>query len=84
MPKYITNYWLEHYCDHFCTLCGCRGVIDTRGVKTPGGAEVGRLNWCICPNGQALRKQSGGPPDQVAFDRYIMMQWCRWSGNNEL
>jgi hypothetical protein len=52
----VTNYWLEFYCDQHCTLCGNRGWIDTRGVKTPAGFSVGRMNYCICPNGQALRK----------------------------
>ncbi len=67
-----------------CTLCGQRGIIDTRGVKTPAGVEVGRLNWCLCPNGQAMREQSGDrlpadfpeytqlmcPEHQIAFDAW--------------
>lgn len=57
--KQLTAYWLENYCDDHCTLCGNRGVIDSRGVKTPAGKEVGRLNYCICPNGRSLRKQKG-------------------------
>jgi len=40
-----------------CTLCGNCGVIDTRGVRTPAGLAVGRLNYCCCPNGLALRRQ---------------------------
>jgi dCMP deaminase len=55
----ITAYWLEHYATEHCTLCGNRGVIDSRGVMTPGGHLVGRLNYCICPNGQALRAGNG-------------------------
>lgn len=54
----ITNYWHKHYATDHCTLCGNRGVIDSRGVATPAGLVVGRLNWCLCPNGQALRKQT--------------------------
>lgn len=52
----ITRYWLEHYCDEQCTLCGNSGIVDTRGVKTAAGHNVGRINFCICPNGQTLRK----------------------------
>lgn len=53
----VTRYWLDHYTDKHCTLCGNRGVIDTRGTKTPAGFEVGRLNYCICPNGQIMRHE---------------------------
>ena len=53
--EHVTEYWLEHYATDVCTLCGNHGVIDTRGVKSPNGIDVGRLNYCICPNGQALR-----------------------------
>jgi hypothetical protein len=52
----IIDYWLENYCDEVCTLCGNSGVIDTRGVTAPNGGKVGRLNWCICPNGISLRE----------------------------
>ena len=51
----VTNYWLDFYCADHCTLCGNWGWIDTRGVRTPAGVQVGRVNYCICPNGQALR-----------------------------
>lgn len=56
-PKHyvVTNYWLDFYCADHCTLCGNWGWIDTRGTRTPAGVEVGRVNYCICPNGQALR-----------------------------
>lgn len=54
---HVTDYWLKHYSTQHCTLCGNRGVIDSRGVQTPAGYPVGRLNYCICPNGQALRDQ---------------------------
>ena len=53
----VTNYWYQFYVkDGFCSLCGNHGVIDTRNVRTPVGHTVGRLNYCICPNGQAMRK----------------------------
>lgn len=58
----VTDYWMEHYCGDHCTLCGNSGVIDSRGVRTAAGFEVGRLNWCVCPNGQAIRAQVKGLP----------------------
>lgn len=60
--KVVADYWFEHYrkpFEHYqighCTLCGNSGVIDTRGMKTAAGVEIGCLNHCICPNGQVLR-----------------------------
>jgi hypothetical protein len=61
----ITRYWLANYSKEHCTLCGNWGVIDTREVMTPAGFRCGRLNWCICPNGQAIRKQVGTSPEQI-------------------
>lgn len=55
----LTDYWYAHYAAGACTLCGNRGVIDTRGVATHAGMVVGRRNYCICPNGQMMR--AGGP-----------------------
>jgi hypothetical protein len=52
----ITNYWHDYYCTDHCTLCGNTGIIDTRGTKTNAGLLVGRVNYCICPNGQIMRK----------------------------
>lgn len=51
----VTAYWLKHYMTDHCTLCGNHGWIDTRGTRTPAGKDVGRVNYCICPNGQQLR-----------------------------
>lgn len=54
----ITDYWHKHYATDHCTLCGNWGVIDTRAsAVTPAGYRTGRLNFCICPNGQAMREQ---------------------------
>lgn len=61
----ITRYWAQFYCtsgETHCTLCGNSGIIDTRGIKTPAGVSAGRLNWCICPNGQTLRRAYNGEP----------------------
>lgn len=71
----LTNYWLEHYVEKgHCSLCGNRGLIDTRGLKTLAGVEVGRVNYCVCPNGQEARKHRAPldvdtPPDQAARRR---------------
>ncbi len=49
--------YLDRFFPHpFCSLCGNHGIIDTRGVKTPDGIEVGARNFCLCANGQAMRR----------------------------
>ena len=56
----ITKYWLAHYVSgrNLCSLCGNRGQIDTcETAISAAGVKAGRINFCICPNGQALRKQ---------------------------
>ncbi len=54
----ITAYWQAHYASDHCTLCGNWGIIDSRASAiTPAGVRVGRLNFCICPNGTSLREQ---------------------------
>lgn len=56
----ITDYCFKYYLEKdLCSLCGNSGVIHTEGVRTAAGVEVGRANYCICPNGQAMREQSG-------------------------
>jgi hypothetical protein len=53
----VTNYWLEFYVqEKCCSLCGNQGIIDTTGLQAPNGKLVGRKNYCICPNGQSMRK----------------------------
>lgn len=49
--------WLEFIVDGHCSLCGNKGVIDTLGMTTPAGKDVGSLHYCICPNGRALKRQ---------------------------
>jgi len=51
----LSHYWVKHYATDGCTLCGNSGIIDTRGLKSPAGRPFGRLNYCICPNGQIKR-----------------------------
>lgn len=58
----ITDYWLKYYIDEnssCCSLCGQSGIIHTEGIRTPAGVEVGTVNYCICPNGQARRADNG-------------------------
>ncbi len=69
--KAITDYWDKYYLTEeetilegvkysysMCSLCGNQGIIDTRTTAiSPKGNYLGRLNFCICPNGQALRKR---------------------------
>lgn len=54
----VTDYWYHFYSEDLCTLCGNIGWIDTRGVRSAAGVEAGRVNWCICPNGQLIRHQT--------------------------
>jgi hypothetical protein len=71
----VTRYWMSFYVnDGLCSLCGNRGAIDTRGKETMAGKVVGRLNWCICPNGQRLRqamhpRQPGDVIDETAYSK---------------
>lgn len=55
----LEDYWLKYAATMHCTICGNCGIIDSRGVSTAAGYVVGRLNWCICPNGQTMREQTG-------------------------
>lgn len=64
ITKPIADYWSKNYCTMHCTLCGNTGIIDTRGTRTPAGWEVGRLNWCLCPNGQLMRYHSKSEPTE--------------------
>ena len=53
----VVRYWMEHYVNlGLCSLCGNSGVVDTTGVRSPAGVACGRRQWCICPNGQAMRR----------------------------
>lgn len=53
----VVDYWFKHYVNMaHCSLCGNTGEIDTRATAiTAAGLTVGRLNYCLCPNGQVLR-----------------------------
>lgn len=67
LNKAVTECWLENYvsANGLCSLCGNHGTINTTEVRSPAGAKAGRINFCICPNGQAMRAQ-GKPADGFA------------------
>lgn len=70
----VTKYWIENYANkNMCSLCAQSGKIDTMGISTPAGMSVGRVNYCICPNGQSLR----GQQDETGLDvRSIIKRIC--------
>jgi hypothetical protein len=59
----VTEYWRKYYINDdvplgLCSLCGNSGFIDTTlSAISPAGIHAGRKNFCICPNGQAMRKK---------------------------
>jgi hypothetical protein len=53
----ITGYVMKYYVRPHCSLCGNSGIVDTNGVKTAAGILVGTRQPCLCPNGQAMRKE---------------------------
>ncbi len=54
--EYAIIFYSTEWPPHICTLCGNSGIVDTRGVTSARGRACGRLNYCICPNGQTLRQ----------------------------
>ena len=66
MDDVITAYWMKYYATDHCTICGNHGIIDSRRVRTPAGVVVGRVNYCICPNGQAMREQAASTSTEGA------------------
>jgi len=51
--------WLDCYVvNGLCGLCGQSGIIHT-AVKSPVGVPCGGYFFCLCPNGQTMRKQLG-------------------------
>ena len=67
----VSRYWLTHYLGStvnprmnmeisICSLCGNTGIVDTTNSAFDAwGNNVGRKNWCVCPNGQAFRSKKG-------------------------
>ena len=62
--------WYEFVNKGMCSLCGQSGIINTTGVATPAGLLVGRLNWCICPNGRALKEAYKSEPTAELHAHY--------------
>lgn len=67
----IDQYWLTHYNTKVsdqdtgftypvCALCGGHGVIHSK-CFSPRGNPVDMKLFCICPNGQAIRKLGRDP-----------------------
>ena len=55
----LTEYWHTHYIDKkttLCSLCCNTGIIDSTSAVSPIGIQAGKLNFCICPNGRAMRR----------------------------
>jgi len=64
----IDEYWNIHYVHpqlKSCVLCGNTGIIDTTDTAIPpqGSPSIGGKHFCVCPNGQQLRK-AGYDPSQ--------------------
>jgi len=78
--KAVVDYWIEHYLGGrlgLCTLCGNSGVIDTRGrAISPAGQHSGKLNFCICPNGQTMRLSGAELCEQPVPDTIIEEADC--------
>jgi len=68
--KAIDEYFWHNFFNEdvrLCSLCGNSGVIDTRNTAVSGGGiNAGRLNYCICPNGRAMREEGA---DMEAYMR---------------
>lgn len=66
--KALTSYWEKYYLTEettdigtysMCSLCANQGIIDTtQSAISPNDNYLGRKNFCICPNGQAMRKHT--------------------------
>ena len=65
----LRQLWLDEYVDDrtgLCSLCGNRGRIDTRErAVSHAGVHAGRVNFCICPNGRAMKKAAKVVPREV-------------------
>lgn len=60
------EYMFDHYLSPqgLCVLCGNSGVVDTRSSAVSGaGVRPGVRTYCLCPNGQALRKRKAAIDD---------------------
>jgi len=62
----IDRFWMTNYIVRtddgitHCGLCGNNGVIHSK-CFTPRGNKIDQKFFCICPNGQALKKLRRDP-----------------------
>jgi len=58
----VADFWLKHYLhEGLCSLCGNSGSFVKNGFSNKEGTFFPkRTHFCICPNGQILRKTSLG------------------------
>lgn len=55
--KLLSEIWKEEYQTlGFCIICDNSGIIDTRD-KVFAGYSIGRISFCICPNGRIMKKK---------------------------
>lgn len=62
VSKAVSQYWMTYYLSErgVCSLCGNRGRVTTLIDDPPFGLTQSKTtHYCICPNGQAMRKQKG-------------------------
>ena len=68
----VATYWMRHYSKAgCCALCANHGTLDSTGKRTPNGNPLPQagVNFCICPNGQALRHLDKTIRDANEIDR---------------
>lgn len=79
--KVIDDYFWKYYCNQeagLCSLCGNSGVIDTRETANSGAnVKAGRLNYCLCPNGRAMREANATLATQTRTWRDQICKKCK-------
>ena len=86
--KVIDDYFWKHYENNdvpfgLCSLCGNSGVIDTRGTAVSGaGVDAGRLNYCLCPNGRAMREAKSELLDVKGREKRLIEHLQKMRVNN--
>jgi hypothetical protein len=72
IDKVINNYWMDNYTENgLCILCGNHGIIDTSQTAISAAkVRCGKVTYCICPNGQILKKQKYKIPQHILLGMY--------------